>query len=446
VNGYPTAYRAVDSAIGTPRIEIDAPAATQFNVRIAWKGAAPEPIPPERIAAIGRSIKVPVEPALLISIADPQQVLTNVRKSPSSFEADVTGIAGHRTVFAQVRQAHLIWWVPVDLELRPPIEILASAEQNAGMLSFRVRNNTQQPVLGTVGIAGADASNQQHIQLPQLSQSVQISLPAGGQLPGTTLIRATFDNGASAEAPVTNWNMHAAGAHWEEVDLSGEFNDCVGQIFRNHYLSPRSPYVSLSIPEQGIGGWSANKMTADIDDSGLRSATRKENGVFTMPQGVPFRTPDQPGAKNILFTSQWDNYPHQKTIPLSGRAGHVYLLMAGSTNPMQSRMENGEVVVKYADGTNARLPLRNPETWWPIEQDYLIDDYQFPDDAPLPPRMDLKTGKTRIPSRGAGEQVEGGSATVLDLPLDPVKELRSLTVRTLANEVVIGVMSVTLAR
>jgi len=38
------------------------------------------------------------------------------------------------------------------------------------------------------------------------------------------------------------------------------------------------------------------------------------------------------------------------------------------------------------------------------------------------------------------------TATVLDLPLDPAKELRSLTVRTLANEVVIGLMSVTLER
>jgi hypothetical protein len=35
---------------------------------------------------------------------------------------------------------------------------------------------------------------------------------------------------------------------------------------------------------------------------------------------------------------------------------------------------------------------------------------------------------------------------VLDLPLDPAKELRSLTVRTLANDVVIGLMALTLER
>ena len=38
------------------------------------------------------------------------------------------------------------------------------------------------------------------------------------------------------------------------------------------------------------------------------------------------------------------------------------------------------------------------------------------------------------------------AAVVLDLPLDPQKEVRSATVRTLANEVVIGLMGITLAR
>ena len=43
-----------------------------------------------------------------------------------------------------------------------------------------------------------------------------------------------------------------------------------------------------------------------------------------------------------------------------------------------------------------KLMLRNPETWWPIEQDYLLDDYLFVNDAPLPPRVDLRTGQTRV--------------------------------------------------
>jgi len=46
--------------------------------------------------------------------------------------------------------------------------------------------------------------------------------------------------------------------------------------------------------------------------------------------------------------------------------------------------------------------------------------------------------------KGRGGRSRGGEATVLDLPLDPAKELKTLTVRTLANDVIIGLMAATL--
>ena len=132
-------------------------------------------------------------------------------------------------------------------------------------------------------------------------------------------------------------------------------------------------------------------------------------------------------------------------MPLCGRASHAHVLMAGSTNHMQSRIDNGEIVVAYADGTSTRFPLRNPSTWWPIDQDYLTDAYQFPLRTVRPTRVDLKTGQVRMPTSQGGV-IEGGAATALDFPLETDRRLRSLTVRTLANDVVIGLMAVTLAR
>src|SRR5262249_49574783 len=64
----------------------------------------------------------------------------------------------------------------------------------------------------------------------------------------------------------------------------------------------------------------------------------------------------------------------------------------------------------------------------------------------LPTRVDLKTGNIRVPVRGSGGTIPGGAATVLTLPLDPNKELRSLTVAALANDVVIGLLAATLVR
>jgi hypothetical protein len=236
----------------------------------------------------------------------------------------------------------------------------------------------------------------------------------------------------------------------ETVDLASVFNDRVAQIFRNEYRAPRSPFCSLALPQQGIGGWVDCQTEFAVDDAGLCAVAAKSGGKLILPNGVPFQTPTDAGGKNIAFASQWDNYPREVSVPLTGKSSHMYLLMAGSTGPMQSRLDNGEVMVTYTDGTTERLALNNPMNWWPIDQDYFIDDYAFRRPGPIPPRVDLQTGKVRIldPNefKGKGGKVPGGAATVLDLPLDPGKELKSLTVRALANEVVVGLMAVTLER
>jgi len=259
-------------------------------------------------------------------------------------------------------------------------------------------------------------------------------------------VNSTQGAAAAAPPPATDWSADKTGATLEAVPLETYFNDRVTDIFKSgKYQSPRSPHASLSLPAQGIGAWAGHvNATAEIDDSGLRATAAGNDGKLRMPNGVGFATPAEPQARNIVFTSQWDNYPRSVEIPLAGKARQAWLLMAGSTNFMQSRIDNGEVVVRYADGGTARLALHNPVNWWPIEQDYFIDDYQFNRPQPVPPRVDLKTGAVRLQS--SGKAVPGGAATALAIALDPNRPLRSLTLRTLSNDSVIGLMSVTLER
>jgi hypothetical protein len=260
----------------------------------------------------------------------------------------------------------------------------------------------------------------------------------------------TFEIQAAPEtvAPM-DWTQPITGK-LETVDLAAQFSDRVTQIFKNEYRAPRSPFCSLATPLQGIGSWCHPKETIAVDDSGLRKLAAQHGGKIILPDGVPLATPGDATAKNIAFVSQWENYPREITVPLTGKSSRAFLLMAGSTSAMQSRFDNGEVVATYADGTTARLALENPTTWWPIDQDYFIDDFAFARPEPLPVRVNLATGKIRVLDmadfKGRGGAVPGGAATVLDLPLDATKELKSLSVRALANEVVIGLMSVTLQR
>ena len=254
---------------------------------------------------------------------------------------------------------------------------------------------------------------------------------------------------ATNAVPALDWKQPLS-ASFETVDLTGLFNDRVTEIFHHEYRSPRSPFCSLATPLQGIGSWCHPLDTFVVDDAGLRARAAQTGNRLLLPNGVPLATPGLTNTPNIAFVSQWDNFPHEISVPLTGRSPHVFLLLAGSTSAMQSRFDNGEVMVTYQDGTTARLALHNPTTWWPIDQDYYIDDFAFARPEPLPPRVDLRTGKVRVLQlnefKGKGRKVPGGAATVLELPLDPSRDLQSLTVRALANEVVIGLMSVTLQR
>jgi hypothetical protein len=254
----------------------------------------------------------------------------------------------------------------------------------------------------------------------------------------------------SVHQNIINWNVAPLQQKTEMVDLSKFFNDKVTRIFKNEYVSPRPKVPTLQLPTQGIGEWTHPLITANIDDKGLRKLAGEKN-TFLLPQGIPLQTPSDTLKPNILFTSQWDNYPKELTVPLTGKASHAYLLMAGSTNPMQSRITNGAIIMTYTDGTSDTLLLRNPETWWPIEQDYYHDGYAFDINAPRPIRVHLATGRlladadSRI-SKNNGKKIDGGVATVLDKPLDKNKVLKDLKLQTIANDVVIGLMSVTLVR
>ena len=137
--------------------------------------------------------------------------------------------------------------------------------------------------------------------------------------------------------------------------------------------------------------------------------------------------------------------------------------MAGSTQNMQSRIENGRVTVTYTDGSTDVLSLENPINWCPIEQDFYTDDYAFWTAPKKPYRVLLSDGRTSrelsldfLPAaendnlydaiKTTDRGIPDGAAQLLKMPLRRSKKLQSLTLETLSNDVVIGLMAVTLEK
>ena len=325
-----------------------------------------------------------------------------------------------------------------------------------------VENSISRPILSVVVPASSD-------------EKVEISIEWGGEVLGSPT--KSQIEAVSAEAPVCFVPMQQGDMKWwvpvdnplsadkddsiqfsafakvnsskcEPVVMDEQFNSAVTDILRNEYLSPRSPYTTLQIPKQGIGEWCHPLHTVDIDDSGLRSSVQK--GVLNTKLGVPFRTPAE--GQNIAFTSLWDNYPDSLTVSLKGKASRAYLLMAGSTNHMQCHIDNGLIRVYYKDGTCDKMALRNPDNWAPIEHIFFEDGLAFNRHAPALYRLRLKTGEIsnnfgeELGFPGASRELDGGAAILLEMPLNPDKKLSHLVLETLSNDVVIGLMGITLQR
>ncbi len=457
INGQNVPWKNVDQAVGRPLLEIFARPQTEYEIEIAWSGDPPEAVKSPEITALGDLLRMEAGRAVFLKIHDPQKILSGERledkneNSSHRLSGRIVGKAGHRTFFVKIRQNEFIWWHPVCLEVRNPVEVLPSKTQDRNELHFRIRNNAASQISGEISVSNGRSKFSRQIRSKSQSESAEF-IADRGILPGTNFVTITTQNGKGFGGSVINWDLKCPPeVRLDTVDISGHFNDKVTSIFQNKYLTPRPPYPTLQLPTQGIGNWCSPLAQADIDDSGLRKLAGPAN-QFVLPQGIPFRTPGSQNAKNIIFTSRWDNYPEEVSVPLSGSASHAYFLMAGSTNPMQSRFVNGRISIEYQGGSRIQLELRNPETWWPIEQDYYIDEYAFSLNAPKPVRVHLKTGfitrdfRDYTSIKGLTDYaIEGGAATVWDLPLNPEKKLKKLQLEATANDVVIGLMSLTLA-
>ncbi|HSD08234.1 MAG TPA: hypothetical protein VLC96_13380, partial [Flavobacterium sp.] len=446
INGNKTNYTITKNGIGKPEIVIESPFAEKYSIVINWGETSLEQIKVTEDYNPNDAFVFETKKAKIIDVNDPQKVLNSLSKSENKITGIVNNI-GNKTVFVQLQQGEMIWWQPIIINSKPKFEV-AVKEVNPNDLFLSIQNNSAKNVTGKLVVK----SFAKEITIKE-NGSETIAIPIKNLVAGTNNLQIQTKDAGNYSLSFTSWDIpENKTLKQEAVALSPYFNAKVTDIFKVKYESPRPQSPTLQLPLQGIGNWCYPLINPTIDDSGLRSKT-KANGQIRTPEGIVFETPSDAAKNNIAFTSMWDNYPKETSIPLNGKASHLYLMMAGSTNPMQSRMTNGKIVVNYTDGSQDVLELKNPENWWPIEQDYFVDGKAFMINATKPPRVYLKSG---VVSRTfndyktikgfADNGIEGGAGTVLDLPLNPSKTLKSFSLQTITNDVVIGLMSATLIR
>jgi hypothetical protein len=199
------------------------------------------------------------------------------------------------------------------------------------------------------------------------------------------------------------------------IDISTHFNISLAEI---HSLKYRSPRGADGVGENGRSRWDDGNHGGPYKVIVKDQALRECQGKFRTLSGIDFLTP--PTGPNAACVSIWDNFPREIMVPLAGRATELAVLFIGVTNPMQARVENARFVVRYADESTEEAALINPDNF---------DDW-------LDPAVQRQNETVYFS--------DYNHAIVQRILLDPTKELKGLTVQAVANEVILGVLGVSL--
>ena len=450
VNGKKVDWKVKPNSILQPIVQFETPKGNDFKVEIKYSGEELKNEQTDYNNYISESLQLNFDSKKIIeNIYDPQGLIKNsppvegwIRPKGEDGvvnpKFDLVKEERKGTFFVQVEQNGTSWWQPVNVDIRFPLETKWVNKK------LQIQSKSSNPINGKLTVNGLNKTFS-----IQKNQSTSIEIPANHLSKGTNSIELEY-NGIKQNIEITDWNIENQG-QFNNISLASKYNEKVTEIFNQKYLSPRLEVPTLQLPWQGIGNWCYPLITSHIDDSGLMN--KRKNGKVDF-LGVPFLIDKT--DKNIAFVSQWDNYSVSLEIPVSGKGKKIYFLMAGSTNPMQSQIINGKITVQYVDGSTSELELKNPINWWPIEQDLFDDNFAFeiPGDK-IPYRVKLKTGElykggtlSKYSSiKGfTDRQVDGGSATILDLPIDANKKLKSIRLTAVSNDVVIGMMSATVLK
>jgi hypothetical protein len=219
-----------------------------------------------------------------------------------------------------------------------------------------------------------------------------------------------------------------------------------------------------------------------IPGSGAQFALGGGAAAFQAAQaqaGGVARSARSAGCHNVAFASQWDNYPGAVNVSLpeavpraaeggggaprgggdgdgdtsmggdrgrgrnrgstststNATASTVWVLVSGSTNPMQTSLANAVLRFHYAGGAADELELTPPSNFWSMCP-YGSSDYDYTRDAFCLPRQPPATVQLGTANR----------AVVYAWALRQGAVLAAVELEVLSQEVVIGIVAVSVVR
>ena len=270
-----------------------------------------------------------------------------------------------------------------------------------------------------------------------------IAMVMAGKAPQMRVFRIKVNDPAGDDKKAARFaNNVLANAKWENINISSLLNAEVTTIYQQKYLEPRPNTVSARLGTDGYSPWTFpywKSLPPAIKLDNVKNLLDVQSRLMTQ-QGVPFIW--NSGEKNIAFTSLWNNYPVRIKFPVNKTGDAIYFLVSGSTNVMQCRIANVVIRLNYADGQTDSLELIPPINYWNLST---IDS---PANAPgQGSRTDYTSEVERFCMPAKFPDIirlgENCRAMLLNLKMRKGVELKNITLETLSQEVVVGLMGVT---
>ncbi len=203
--------------------------------------------------------------------------------------------------------------------------------------------------------------------------------------------------------------------------LASRHNAELERIFERTYTSREMQALHLrDVKPNSTSRWHRNPIKPSLRT--LRSRLDSQGRFVTVDSQTPFQISTT--RNNVLLLGRWDELPNQVRLPVDlPRVREVSLLIVGTTYPMQSHIANARVILHYKDGSAEETDLINP---------YHYDD---------------SIGAFGGHHYAANERVELGKDThadIISLRTAPGKELIAVEAQCLSDQIVFGLMAMTL--
>ena len=203
------------------------------------------------------------------------------------------------------------------------------------------------------------------------------------------------------------------------VDISEFFNCEMTKLHEQAYTSPRPEGFSMGMFQNGRYSHNWNQRGRNVvyvDDTAFRSS----GGVVYSPSGIPFMTPEK--NENLACVSIFDVFPTDMTVELDGKGQEIALLFVASACCLHTGIENARITVTYKDGTTSEEKLVYP---------FSLDDWLT---SALTTEAEIFYFSNY------------NHATVKRMRIDAEKELSSVKIEAVANDLILGIAGISISR